>query len=76
MAVKHTIMTGTGRTRNVNLTPRRAIRLRCYDCSAFQWAEVKKCETFTCPLWPYRNDGPPSEQMKPKAEGGRNHTTK
>ena len=35
-------------------SPMQAIRRRCLDCSGHQLAEVKLCETVTCPLWPFR----------------------
>ena len=69
MAIKHSVKTGTGRTKNVNLTPRRAIRLKCFDCSGWQWNEVKLCPITYCPLWPYRNDGPPKGRVDDKAGG-------
>ena len=31
-----------------------AIRLRCLNCSAFNAAEVKRCEHNDCDLWPFR----------------------
>lgn len=37
----------------MNLTPMKAIRLRCLDCAQSS-AEVKRCNDHTCPLWPYR----------------------
>jgi len=36
------------------LTPIRAIRLKCLDCTCSQKNEVRYCEIDTCPLWPYR----------------------
>lgn len=32
----------------------RAIRLKCYDCSAYQLSEVRNCTIETCPLHPFR----------------------
>ncbi len=37
-----------------NLTPVRAIRLRCLDCSCHQVKEVRDCDIETCPLYEYR----------------------
>lgn len=34
--------------------PLRAIRLKCLDCSGWQWSEVEKCEHTACILWPLR----------------------
>jgi hypothetical protein len=36
------------------LTPLKAIRAWCLDCSGRQWSEVKKCVIPDCPLYPYR----------------------
>ncbi|RWH78868.1 MAG: hypothetical protein EOQ86_16470 [Mesorhizobium sp.] len=36
------------------MSPVEAIRRKCLDCSGQQLAEVKLCETVTCPLWPFR----------------------
>ena len=33
----------------------RAIRLKCYDCSAYQINEVNNCNITTCPLFPFRS---------------------
>lgn len=35
-------------------TPKRAIRLKCLDCSANQIVEVRECTHTRCPLWPFR----------------------
>lgn len=37
-----------------NLTPIKAIRAKCLDCSASVSGEVKNCHIKDCPLWPYR----------------------
>jgi hypothetical protein len=36
------------------IPPLRAIRLHCYDCSAFSWPEVERCTVIDCVLWPWR----------------------
>lgn len=36
------------------LTPLRAVREKCYDCSAGSWPDVASCEVRDCPLWPLR----------------------
>jgi len=36
------------------LTPVKAIRLKCVDCCAGQLNEVKLCTVEDCPLFPYR----------------------
>ena len=37
------------------LTPIRAIRAKCIDCSGGSRSEVKHCTVETYPLWPYRH---------------------
>ncbi len=36
------------------MTPLRAIRAKCLDCSNDQWLEVKLCQVPKCPLFAYR----------------------
>lgn len=36
-------------------TFREAIRLKCYDCCAYDYAEIAKCKSFSCPLWLFRD---------------------
>jgi len=36
------------------LTPIKAIRAWCLDCSGFQPKEVRLCPHTDCPLYPYR----------------------
>ena len=40
--------------RHVTLTPMKAIRLKCLDCSAGSHTEIRLCVINTCPLHPYR----------------------
>jgi hypothetical protein len=35
-------------------TPMRAIRLKRYDCSGFNWEDVRECPAADCPLHPFR----------------------
>jgi len=42
------------------LTPMKAIRRKCYDCSGGSANEVKLCTVTQCPLWPYRLGKRPS----------------
>lgn len=36
------------------MTPLKAIREKCLDCSAQQPSEVKHCPVTKCALWPFR----------------------
>ncbi len=42
------------------LTPLKAIRAKCVDCSCGNMAEVKRCPLESCPLHPYRFGKNPS----------------
>ena len=42
------------RTREVRLSPMKAIRFKCLDCTNWQPKEVKLCKVPDCPLFPYR----------------------
>jgi hypothetical protein len=53
MAYQHTIRTKKG-TETVALTPMRAIRRKCLDCSCWNNKVVRDCPIETCPLHPYR----------------------
>lgn len=53
MSTTHTIRTANG-AETVELTPIKAMRLKCLDCCAWQQSEVKRCTAKLCPLYPYR----------------------
>jgi hypothetical protein len=36
------------------MSPLKAIRAKCLDCSCYQISEVRLCEAVKCPLWPFR----------------------
>ena len=36
------------------MTPLKAIRLKCLDCTCDQPGEVRACPSESCALWPYR----------------------
>ena len=36
------------------ITPVKAIRAKCIDCSCGEKKEVRLCPIKWCPLWPYR----------------------
>jgi hypothetical protein len=39
---------------HVPMTPLKAIRTKCFDCSYYQVTEIRLCEAIGCPLWPFR----------------------
>ncbi len=51
--VIHPTITGYDFTEDALLKPRRAMRLKCLDCSGSAY-EVKKCPITDCGLWPFR----------------------
>ena len=53
MSNKQVVDTKDG-IQEVDLTPIRAIRLKCMDCCCFDWAEVRECELTECSLHSYR----------------------
>jgi hypothetical protein len=36
------------------ITPLKAIRLKCLDCTGHQKNEIKACPSVDCPLWKFR----------------------
>ena len=44
------------------MTPRKAIRQRCLDCSAYSTTEVRTCELADCPLHEHRMGKRPRHQ--------------
>jgi hypothetical protein len=43
------------------LTPIKAMRAKCLDCTCNQPKEVRLCPVTTCALWPYRMGKRPTE---------------
>lgn len=52
------------------LTPIKAIRCHCMDCSGGSRKEVATCHVVSCPLWPYRLGKRPCAEELQKREGG------
>ena len=46
------------------LTPLRAIRAKCIDCSAGSMKEVRECMMLDCPLYPYRLGKSPNRKPR------------
>ena len=51
------------------LTPIKAIRAKCLDCTCQQPKEVRLCTVTACALWPYRMGRRPSEADRQMYEG-------
>jgi hypothetical protein len=60
--IKHEIRTKEGKTRKVNLTPLKAIRLQCIECMGFSAFDVKGCTSPLCSLYPYRDGHDPERK--------------
>lgn len=45
------------------LTPIKAIRAKCMDCTCNQPKEIRECSITSCALWPYRMGKRPSKQQ-------------
>lgn len=43
------------------LTPMKAIRAKCLECSSGQFKEIRLCPVKTCPLYEYRNGHRPKD---------------
>jgi len=62
-----------------DLTPIRAIRAKCLDCSGGSAQEVRLCVIRDCPLYPYRLGKRPvieGQQQKPKRTVAPEHLAK
>lgn len=44
------------------LTPLKAIRAKCLDCSGESYAEVRLCTITKCPLYPFRDGHNPNRK--------------
>ncbi len=53
-----------------NLTPIKAIRAKCLECSGFQPKEVRECQIDTCPLFPFRMGTNPNRAGIGNLNGG------
>ena len=53
MAVKHTFLVKDGHETMV-LSPTKAIRKKCLECSNFSHTEIEQCPITDCALYPFR----------------------
>ncbi len=51
------------------MTPMKAIRAKCLDCCCDQQAEVRRCPSKDCALWPYRMGHRPAKEVCVDDEG-------
>jgi len=52
-----------------NLTPLKAIKLNCFDCSGGNYSQVRNCQIDTCPLYQFRQGKNPKRTRKDRAKG-------
>jgi len=52
------------------LSPLRAIREKCIDCSGGSIAEARRCEAVSCALWPFRAGRHPWIALRGKTPSG------
>lgn len=55
------------------MTPLKAIRARCLDCSGGSFAEVRECSFDDCPLYEYRLGHRPTEKVRTPMKAIRAH---
>jgi hypothetical protein len=53
MGIVHIFKSKDG-TKTKELTPLKAIREKCLECSSYSWREVENCPIGTCALYPFR----------------------
>ena len=50
------------------LTPLKAIRAKCIDCSAGSYKEIAECPIYDCPLYCYRFGKRPAKSQTQNSE--------
>ncbi len=73
MPIEHEIRLPDESTKIVSLTPIKAIRLHCIECSQGLLKEVRLCEEEHCPLFPYRMGKNPCRTGIGNADHFKNH---
>jgi hypothetical protein len=57
------------------LTPLKAMRAKCLDCSCGSRKEVSNCQIPDCPIYPYRFGKRPETVSKHNINGGSHNET-
>lgn len=52
--IKHLVRSKDGGTKEVSLSPLKAIRFNCLECMGFSASKVTRCSSPLCSLYPYR----------------------
>jgi len=63
MPVEHETLTKTGKELK-SLNKKKAIRLKCFNCSGWSQKDVKECKTTDCKLYPYRMSENPNSGVQ------------
>jgi hypothetical protein len=64
MAIRHKIRAdGNGKTKIKALTARRAVIEHCKECMGFNTAEVRRCTSRLCALYPFRTHDTPKSTV-------------
>jgi hypothetical protein len=58
MAIEHTFIYKDG-LKQKKLTPMKAIREKCLECSNWSFHEVRLCPVRDCAIWPFRSGHKP-----------------
>jgi hypothetical protein len=59
----------------MGLSPVRAIRVKCLDCSGDQRKEARLCPVKECALWPFRMGTNPNYKLKRAEREKRNRNS-
>ena len=68
MATEHTFTAKDGHETMV-LSPTKAIRKKCLECSNFQTSEIEHCPMTDCALYPFRFGKDPGRKKPAMSEG-------
>jgi len=68
MSYEHTFIYKNGTTKTKNLSPIKAIREKCLECSCWMIDEVKGCPAMDCVLFPFRFGKDPGRKKKEMSE--------
>ena len=75
MSFKHTFIQKDGTTKTADLSPIKAIREKCMECSAWSYTEVEKCPAADCVLFPFRFGKDPGRTKRVMTEADKARLT-
>jgi len=65
--IEHTVRKKEGGTKEVSLTPIKAIRYQCLECMGWSAHDARNCTSKFCSLYPYRLGKSPEHKGKGNA---------